>query len=251
MSADALETLEERRCWMFERGYSIQINPSRRYSLVQEDQVNRGKDFVGGFVLYRPLEYTLSNYTIHHTVYDTEEDKIMKGKCCRIMLVTSWRGGKWNKPGGKIEEDENRIVALHREFKEETGYPLNLFGEDDYMFSSETVYTHNTHTAHIYCKVVEDYEEFIDIYAKSAPNLFVRDNIETLGIVAPFICREKGDGIFPKYTQSCFEPDQKYAALEEILWGLYLHGVISRKELDHLFSYHRPQPQSRGRPNRK
>jgi ADP-ribose pyrophosphatase YjhB (NUDIX family) len=42
--------------------------------------------------------------------------------------TASWKPGKWGIPGGKIDQGEDWLTALHREIKEELGQPIQALG---------------------------------------------------------------------------------------------------------------------------
>ena len=50
------------------------------------------------------------------------QDKILLLRRCRNKV----EGGKWGLPAGKIEKDEDKVKALRREIKEETGINLRV-----------------------------------------------------------------------------------------------------------------------------
>lgn len=53
-----------------------------------------------------------------------------KGKVLLIKESSqaSWRPGRWGLPGGKTDPEENLIVTLNREMKEETGIKVKIKG---------------------------------------------------------------------------------------------------------------------------
>ncbi len=59
----------------------------------------------------------------------------------RILLVRRADDRSWCLPGGRVEPGESVVAAAEREFREETGYPVDLSGLFG-VYSAPSVQTH-------------------------------------------------------------------------------------------------------------
>jgi len=91
-----------------------------------------------------------------------------------VMLVKKnrppWQDGKLNGVGGKIEIDEAPLVAMHREFFEETGYIINNFNNFAILNGATwRVYFYETVINKL--KVLEEFENDEEIVIEKISNL--------------------------------------------------------------------------------
>jgi len=224
---------------------------SRGYCRYNDIKQMKCPDFIGGVVVYKPKDYNPEYYRFDY-LQEKSGDKQMnknnreinkknKEKVCRMLLVIGWREGKWNQPGGTIEESEDALDALHREFCEETGYPrtkARIFNEKDYLFTSETNFRENrSHKAHVFGKEINDREEF-DRLINSKPE----NRNEIYAVVSVPICIErvkKGEKVlhhgFHKYFDGAFDTEMESVGREHVIWILYVLQVFSSKEVKYLY----------------
>jgi len=197
---------------------------SRDYCTVPSKE-RKNPDFVGGLVIYKPTTYKEGDY--HSVYYKNDETKSNenKKKLCRMLLVTGWREGKWNKPGGSINENEVALDALNREFREETGCKVAIFKDEDYLFSSYT-YLRREHHAHVYAKEINDLKFFEELLKTRPEQIF-----EIYSVVSVPIFKESKTVGLPQYFESAFDTAMESVGREEIIWILYALQVISKEDL--------------------
>jgi ADP-ribose pyrophosphatase YjhB (NUDIX family) len=139
-----------------------------------------------------------------------------------VLMVTSWRHGKWTKPAGSLEQGETPEQGVSREFWEEVGHKVT-FKREHYLFSNCT----RNILSHFYAYVTSDLAEFKRI-ADAKPPTHADETFGTVSIPIFYETSPIPRG-WPVYLREngSFEENGERTMRRELLLMLYRCKVVT------------------------